>query len=288
MALIRKCQKCGLDLTDPSAMACPMCGTTLVARTEPRIWIRALIQFAFVGSFLLIFGFPKFMIAIFAGLIVIGTALSARLKPKQAGPRPAPRMPTRHPILFRVVSIGIVLCSMIFFATLLLGFVVCMNAWTRWHQYEGQPHHQTSFQVVRVYYQKSLYQKNSSFRSGVSVYASGTVEGQREWMNLLPYLHTMPRDLEELDERVPVGTSIPIYLFPNLKGRSRLCVLEAGLPSEASHRHVIDTLNYGTGGLALSGAIIFLLARLRRVCFDHSPPSQPLASQAAAAGSRSQ
>ena len=274
MAFIRKCPKCGLDLTDPSARSCPICGTTLVAPPGAKIWIGALIQFAFVGGFLLIFGFPKFMIVIFGAVIFVGTALSAYLKPRQAGPRPAPQKPTRHLILFRVVSLAIAACSLVFFATLLFGFVMFMNAWNRWHQYEGQPHHQTSFEVVRAYYQKS-----TSAHSGPSVYASGTVEGQREWMSLMPYLHTMPHDQDELDMRVGAGTSIPIYLFPNLKGRARVEVLEAGLPSEVSHRQAIDVLNYGLGGLGLTGVIIFLLMRLRRICFDDSESALPLSQQ---------
>jgi hypothetical protein len=280
MAFLRRCPKCGLDLTDPAARSCPICGTTLVALPGSKIWIGALIQFAVVGGFLLIFGFPRFMVLIFGAVILVGTALSAYLKPQQAGPRPAPRKPTRHFILFRVVSLAIAACSLAFFATLLFGFVMFMNAWNRWHQYEGQPFHQTSFEVVRAYYQKS-----TSAHSGPSVYASGTVEGQREWMSLLPYLHTIPHDQDELDMRVGAGTSIPIYLFPNLKGRARVQVLEYGLPAQVSHQQAMDTLNYGLGGLALTGAIIFLLLRLRRVCFDDPLSSLPLASQAAAAGS---
>jgi len=280
MAFLRKCPKCGLDLTDPSATACPVCGTTLVALPGSRVWIGGLIQFIVSTVFMLIFGFPKFMIVIFGAVIMIGTALSAWLKPRQAGPRPAPQKPTRHLILYRVVSLAIAVCSLVFFATLLFGFVMFMNAWTRWHQYEGQPFHQGTFEVVRAYYQKS-----TSSRSGPSVYASGTVEGQREWMSLLPYLHTMPHDQDELDMRVGPGTSIPIYLFPKLTGRARVQVLEAGLPAQVSRQQAMDTLNYGLGGLALTGAIIFLLLRLRRLCFDDSLSSQPLASQAVAAGS---
>jgi hypothetical protein len=47
------------------------------------------------------------------------------------------------------------------------------------------------------------------------MYASGMVDGQREWIGLYPYLHPRPRNEAELDERVPIGTSIPIYLFRN-------------------------------------------------------------------------
>jgi hypothetical protein len=83
------------------------------------------------------------------------------------------------------------------------------------------------------------------------MYASGMVDGQREWMGLYPYLHPRPRNEEELDERVPIGTSIPIYLFPELKGRSRVRVYADTPPAEAYHREAITAANYGLTGLAI-------------------------------------
>jgi len=99
------------------------------------------------------------------------------------------------------------------------------------------------------------------------MYASGMVDGQREWMGLYPYLHPRPRNEAELDERVPIGTSIPIYLFPELKGRSRVRVYADTPPAEAYHREAITAANYGLTGLAICGALLFILNRVRRLCF---------------------
>jgi hypothetical protein len=114
-----------------------------------------------------------------------------------------------------------------------------------------------------VYYQRQP-------KGGIDVYASGTVEGNREWMNLLPYLHSTPHDQEELESRVPAGTSIPVYLFPDLKGRTRVRVFEQTPPAEAYYNAAKTALNDALLGLALTGGIIFLLVRLRRACFDQT------------------
>lgn len=146
---------------------------------------------------------------------------------------------------------------------MLFGSVMFMNDWSRYQIYEGQPHHRADFEVTRVYYQKHP-------KGGADVYASGTVEGNREWIDLLPYLHTRPQGQAELEERVAVGTSIPVYLFPNLKGRLRVPVYNVVPPAEAYHRRAMAELNYGLLGLALDGGILFVLIRLRRLCFEES------------------
>ena len=68
----------------------------------------------------------------------------------------------------------------------------------------------------------TYYQRGS--KGAVDAYASGMVDGNREWMSLRPYLPTVPRSEAELDQRVPIGTSIPIDLFPEMKGRLRVRV----------------------------------------------------------------
>ncbi len=95
-----------------------------------------------------------------------------------------------------------------------------MNSYSSWQRYEGQSYHRADFEVTRAYFQRGS-------KGGISVYASGTVDGQREWMDLESYVPTRPRSQSELDEQVPTGTSIPIYLFPDLKGRSRVRVFAA-------------------------------------------------------------
>jgi hypothetical protein len=217
------------------------------------------LQFGISTVFMLVFGFPKIMIAVVGGMILVATVISSFVKPSATGRRVIPLKPLSHPVLFRVVGIGIALCTLAIVSILLFGFVIFMDGWTKWHQYEGQPFHRSEFQVTRVYYQKQS--------KGYSVYASGMVDGQREWMSLQPYLHTRPRSQQEVEERVPVGTSIPIYLFSGLKGRARVELYQATPPAEANHRAAISAANDSLSGLAIAGGVLFLLTRVRRVCF---------------------
>jgi hypothetical protein len=260
MPFIRKCPKCGLDLIDPSDKVCPMCGLSLAAASRKPLWIIAALQICVASAFMLLFHFPKWMIPAFAGMILVGTLTGSLLKPQNATAPRSPQPAPSRPLLFRVVGLGIAVSFLGCVCFGLFGFVIFMNSWNDWHRYEGQPYHVTTFRVTQVYYQKLL-------KGGRDFYASGTVDGEREWMSLEPYLHTRPRNLAEVEERVPVGTSIPIYLFPKLKGRSRLRVYEDTPPAEAYHRTAINAVNYGLMGFAISGALLFILNRARRLCF---------------------
>lgn len=269
MGFVRSCPQCGLALTDPSAAKCPACSATIVAPPRVGIWIVALVQIAISTIFMLVFGFPRVMIVIFGTLIVIATALSAHLKAKRVSAQIVPQRSVSNPVLFKILSIAIALCSLAVFCILLFGFVMFMDSWDRWHRYEGQPRHRTEFQVVRAYYQPHT-------KGGADIYASGMVDGQKEWMGLFPYLHFRPHDQTELDMRVPAGTTIPVYLFPGLKGRTRVQVYTVIPPDEASHRTAMNTLSYGMFGLAVTAGIIFVLSRLRRACFVEEPLLQPV------------
>jgi hypothetical protein len=133
MASIRKCPKCGLDLTHTSAQTCPTCGTKIVGPQGAKVWVGALVQIAISTAFMLAFGFPRIMIAIFGGLILLAAAFSGRMKARTFTPPPKP---VSHPIRFRILSIGIGLGSIVLVSILLFGFVIFMNSWSRWHRYE--------------------------------------------------------------------------------------------------------------------------------------------------------
>ncbi len=215
---------------------------------------------------MLLFGFPKIIIPIFAAMIVIATAFSAWIKPRQAAARSAPQRPVSNPVLLRVIGFFIALSSLVCVALILFGFVIFMNAWTRWHQYEGQAYQRSEFQVKRVYYQKRS-------KGGADISASGVVEGHSESMSLLPFVHTMPRSEAELDSRVPVGTVIPVYLFPSLKGRVRVQVYDPVPPAEASHRMAVSTVKNTLLALAVMAGVLFALSRLRQLCFAENEPA---------------
>lgn len=207
---------------------------------------------------MVLFRFPKPMIAIFGAVILIGALISSFVKPTAARIL-EPQRPLARPVLFRFVGAGIALCGIAIFSILLFGFVIFMNSWNRWHQYEGQPFHRSEFRVEQVYRQRS--------GKSIDVYARGTVEGQREWMSLRPYLHRIPRSQAELEERVPAGVEISIYFFPNLKGRARVELYQDVPPAEASHREAITAVNDSLLGLAIAGALLFVLTRVQRVCY---------------------
>jgi hypothetical protein len=240
-------------------MSGTLSGMNIANRRRAMIGVGALFQFAAATIFMVAFGFPKVMIAIFGVMIAVGAVFSMWVKSRPFAP-PAAQRPLSHATLFRILSLGIALCSVVFFAIVLFGFVIFINNWNYWHRYEGQPYHRSDFVVTNTYYQRG-------YKGAVDIYARGTVEGQREWMSLQPYLHTRPRNQSELDERAPAGTSIPIYLFPQMKGRSRVRVYDVTPAAEAYHRTAINALNRSLEGLGLTGILIFVLSRCRKMCF---------------------
>ena len=224
---------------------------------------------------MLAFHFPRPFILVFAVFIFVGTFLSTRLRSRQAArpkPTPAPQTPAA-----KVLGIAIGMCGFLFLSVLLFGFVMFMNSWSAWQRYQGQSYHATSFQIVRVYYQRTT----GSHGGSTYIYASGMVEGKKEWMSLSPYLKTRPRSQEELESMVPVGTIIPIYLFPNLKGQTRVEVIGALPPAEANRKQAMLVLNRALTILAGLGLVIFVLVRIRR---SSRESSEPAAVQASAAG----
>ncbi len=260
MGIVRKCPKCGFDLSNATSPICPGCGTPALVIPRARKWVGAAIQIALSTTFMLVFGFPKVMIVVFATLIVVVTALSTLVKPRPPGTPVAPQRPVSNPLLFKILSIAIALCSLALVCILLFGFVMFMDEWDRWHQYEGHRYERTNFVVTKAYFQTHT-------RGGPSIYASGTVEGNKEWMSLGPYLNFVPRSQDELDTQVGVGTVIPIYFFPDMKGRARLQVLSEPPPAEASRRAAMSTLHSSLLGLAVTAGILFLLFLLRRSCY---------------------
>lgn len=251
-----------------------MCGAKISAPLAPKIWLGALIQIAISTIFMLSFGFPKIMIAIFATLILVGTAFSMWAKTRVAVVRaPVTRQAVAHPTALSIINFTTALCALVFVSTALFGLVIFLNSWSTWHQYEGQPHHESDFVVNRVYYQRHR-------KGNPDIYASGTVEGNKEWMGLRPYVDPFPQNAGELDSQVPPGTSIHIYLYPQLKGRSRIVVYEQGPPDEAARRTAMDSLLYTPLGLAGLALLIYLLSRLRRLCYATEQLSMSAASSA--------
>ena len=271
MGIVRNCPKCGFDLSNATSPICPACNTPILGIPKAGRWIAAAVQIALSTTFMLVFKFPKVLIVVFVGFIVVGTALSAVIKARPAGVPAVPRRPVSNPLLFKILSVAIALASFAMGCILLFGFAMFMNSWDRWHQYEGHPYQRTDFVVTRTYFQTHT-------RGGPSIYASGTVDGGKEWMDLQPYLKFRPHNQDELDTQVAAGTVIPVYFFPDLKGRTRVQVSSNPPPAETSRRAAMNTLNSSLVGLAVMAGIIFALVLLRRSCYSDTDTSFPQAS----------
>jgi hypothetical protein len=191
-----------------------------------------------------------------------------------SAPRSLPRPLSSQPMSVILLNLTIAILGLAFLVCLLFGFVIFINAHNTFKRVHGQPHQATTFQVTRPYYQKSAGMHGPD----VAVYSSGIVEGKKEWMNLLPYLKRVPRDQAELNDSVPPGTAIPVYLFPNLRGQSRIQVIDVLLPGEASKRTETWVLRRAPVALTVLGTLILLLVRIRRSCA--SPATQAMTASA--------
>jgi len=261
----KKCPKCGYDIGDPMAAKCPVCNANL-SRSMAGAWLIALIQFGAATAFMLLFRFPKFMIVAFGAMIFVGTLLGTKIKGRPAV-RPAQPKQTTHPVLYRVFGILIAIAAVALFSTLLFGFVMFMNSWDRWHNYEGHRFHEADFAVKRPYYQKRS-------KGGPDLYASGTVEGNSEWMGLRPALQFVPHSQGELEAAIPPGTSVHVYYFPDMKGQARVQVYTDVPPAEASHRDAMKTLNYSLILLGGFGGLLLMLVQIQRlICVESNQSS---------------
>jgi hypothetical protein len=192
----------------------------------------------------------------------LDSIFGTRMNYGEPAPRSLPRPLSSRPMSVILLDLTIAILGLAFLACLLFGFVTFINAHLAFKRVQGQPYHATTFQVTRPYYQESAGMHGPD----VAVYASGMVEGKKEWMNLLPYLKPVPRGQAELNDSVPPGTVIPVYLFPNLKGQSRIQVIDVLPPGEASRRTETWVLRRVPAAIAVMAALILLLVRVRRFC----------------------
>lgn len=273
---MRKCAACGFEGDNFPGGACPQCGKQSSARAAINPWVGALVQFALAAGFMLIFHFPRPFIFIFAAFIFLGTLLSVRLRSLQTVRPKLPPAPQTPAAQFLAVAIGI--CAFLFFSCLLFGFAMFMNSWSAWQRYQGQGYHATTFQVVRVYYQRS----RGTHGPSIYIYASGMVEGKKEWMGLSPYLTTKPHGQGELESMVPAGTIIPVYLFPDLKGEARVELIGPQPPAEANRKQAMLVLNRALTILAGLGLVIFVFLRIRRSIMENSEEESVRVSAAGA------
>jgi hypothetical protein len=265
MAAAYRCPACGFESDSFADLACSQCGKKCVPsgffwHGLPRLVLAVLVTGVMTGL-MFAFHFPRPMMLFSALTTFLMAALGLRPRMIRASsPKPLPPQLASRPMSAIVLDLSIAILGLAFVCCLLFGFVIFMNAHTAFERVQGQPYHAATFQVIRPYYQKSPGMHGPQ----ISAYASGIVEGKKEWMSLFPYFKRYPRDQAELNDLLPPGTVIPVYLLPNLKGRSRIEVIDVLPPGEASRRTEVSVLRRVPVALAILGGLIFLLVRIRR------------------------
>ena len=147
-------------------------------------------------------------------------------------------------------------------------FSLSMNSSSRAELYKGAPFRATTFRVISVQYSPPTLGIDGATTAPIAS-AVGIVEGQRETMDLLPYIY--PRGRDELIAHFPEGTVIPIYLFPTLRGANR--IQRAGpAPAEKYQQQAIWASNHIlaiVGGIGMLTALLllcrFLVSRNRTI-----------------------
>jgi hypothetical protein len=99
--------------------------------------------------------------------------------------------------------------------------------------YKGAPYHAATFRVISVQFSHSAATDIPSYTAASAV---GIVEGQKESMDLLPYLQSPPGSWEELIDEVREGTVIPVYLFPTLRGENHIQLIQEVPAAEDSQK----------------------------------------------------
>jgi hypothetical protein len=159
-----------------------------------------------------------------------------------------------------LLDLMIAVCGSLFVLGSLFGFVFYMNSSSQEQLYQGAPYHATTFRVTSVQYSVA-WTMDGEHGGHSETYASaiGIAEGQKESMDLLPYLNAIPQNRYQLMEWVPDGRVIPVYLFPTLRGQNRIQVIHA-VPAEEWYRR--RTTWASNRALPVVGAVGILAALL--------------------------
>jgi hypothetical protein len=171
-----------------------------------------------------------------------------------------------------LLDIAIAVCATFFVFVALYVFTSYMNTSPRAELYDGAPYRATTFRVTSVYYSESRDADNITHKQAS---AAGIVEGQKESMDLLPYI--FPDDQQQLEQVFPQGTVIPVYLFPTLRGANRIQRFGGLPPAERYQRKVTWITNRALPVAAAIGMLTALLG-FARFSLSRSRSSQALAA----------
>jgi hypothetical protein len=171
-----------------------------------------------------------------------------------------------RPLLLKIFTFCLVLSGAFFVVSLLVSFVMFMNARESVLRESSGSYHATAFRVLQPYWQQNNI---GTPRPGVErrAFARGLVEGKEEWLDLGSYLGVVPKDEGTVRRAVPAGTVIPVFYNPAATGYYRVLLAGAVPPVEASRHLQASSLKYGLIAMTIAGLMVVAFLRLRRFCF---------------------
>lgn len=169
-----------------------------------------------------------------------------------------------HPNLLRIANFCVALSGAFFLVSFLASFVMFMNAREQWQRESAGNYHASSFRVLQSYWQKRSPGSLGAGGRETRAFARGMVEGNEEWMDLIPHLGFIPKDEETVLRLVPPGTVLPIYYDPGLKGDYRVRIYSAAVPGVASRNAEAVVAKYGAVALGATGLLLLVFLRLRK------------------------
>lgn len=162
----------------------------------------------------------------------------------------------------RLLDLMLAVCGALFVLAVMFLLSRYMNSSSRAELYGRAPYHATTFRVTSVQYEQRIISGIDGATSSQPIaFAIGIVEGQRESMDLLPYI--IPRDQQALMKMFPEGTVIPVYLFPTLRGQNRIQRIGAVPTAEKYQRQVTWTTNRALSAVGMIGILTVLLSLAR-------------------------
>jgi hypothetical protein len=169
-----------------------------------------------------------------------------------------------RPNLLQVANLGVLLSGGLLLASFIGSFVMFMNARESVQRESEGTHHASSFRVLQSDWEEAAPRGRGGGVNETRAFARGLVEGNEEWMDLIPYLTFIPKDQETVLRAVPAGTVIPVFYNQQLKGDYRVRLLGPVLPAEANRRSALMVAQYGSLALLATGLLLFGFLRLRK------------------------
>ncbi len=178
----------------------------------------------------------------------------------------------RHPSLVPMANIGVLLTGALLLTGAMFSFVVFMSARERAARESVGRYRETMFCVGRAYWRRERPGYGGLRGSGSEIIrAQGTVEGRREFIDLMPLFTRGGQSQAAIDRLFPPGASIHVYYNPQATGDDRVRFWSWTPPSASAAREARSSATFGAAWTLICAASLLLSIRFRRWCLGSNP-----------------